>query len=936
MCIEILQFLKYLEKHLTKNTLKGWATMKLAIEHVQLQFIKEIENNVCSLQVESNFMCFALKTGHMFLIDLESPSNVIKYHFALLSSPQEKLLRVWMDPSATTLLLKTNFAKYYVLTVDSLGKGNESVTPLKKLSKKNRDVISVMWQGKNNFVCGTTEGKVYVVNTQSENSATKAYSSPHSIDGLIFASSPGAEKCAFLATGHTLRYWSNPKDPLTTLKELPPTETEQFEEIEQTSSRKFVFFQDTFAWTIDSGTIFGTVKGSGDVLKSATVLLNVELPPSNHRVKGVALSKYHLLLLRGNEILIINKLNNEVVAQKTIWSQGSEKFLELVVDYSQSPPTFWCYSTSNIYEIVLEGENNGIWRLLSKKGKYDEALKLPGLAPAEKDFILEQKGDYLFSEEEFTEAARCYGVSDSVTTAEVALKLMKKSDLVALQAFLTAKLNTARQRKNSIVQITLLSDWVVWNFMQMLNDVDELISSEQDDQNLESWRLKKESLGKELMAFFKKNLEILDRDTVYQIMARQNRKLEVLSFARLINDYKYVLSYWIRSKNWYEALKVLALTQDLECVYKYATILLINSPDSTVNTWMQIKGVNPSELISSLLTYFSNFQKMHSSADSARSVPNYALKYLKWCIQEPEDAENLAPIVYNSAIFMMIAGSDAKGRENEIIDFIEAHSGCFDSDFVLRLSIKFKRYKTCIYVYSWLRLYEEAVTLAIKMDLLEDAKLVASTPELDGNSKLRRKLWLMIAQCMIQQQNDTKQTIREIFQDSDGILGIKDLLPLFGEFTTIANVKDELIKSLEKHNSTMAHVSHEIENSIKIKREIVEDIESLRARFQTLEPGASCNCCDRVLQTRKFYVFPCGHSFHTDCLVREILKSTDHALRSKIETIQRSATKGMTSDNLKELDRLLSTKCCLCSDIKINSIDEPLESDENERHAWEI
>ncbi|CUS24068.1 LAQU0S13e02564g1_1 [Lachancea quebecensis] len=909
--------------------------MKVAIEHVQLQFIKEIENNVCSLQVESNVMCFALKTGHMFLIDLETPSNVIKYRFTSLSSPQEKLLKVWMDPSATTLLLKTNFAKYYVLAVESLGKGNELVTPLKKLSKKNRDVITVTWQGKYEFVCGTAEGKVYIVNTQSENSATKAYSSPNSIDGLEFVNSPGAEQCAFLATGHTLRYWSNPKDPLTTLTELPPSETEQFEEIEQASSRKLAFFNDTFAWTIDSGTIFGTVKRSDNVLKSATVLLNVELPASHHRVKDVALSKYHLLLLRGSEILVINKLNNEVVTQKTTWNQGNEKILELVVDYSQSPPTFWCYSTSNIYEIVLEEESKGIWRLLNKFGKYDEALKLPDLAPAEKDFILEQKGDYLFSKKDFVEAARCYGMSDSATTAEVALKLMKCSDFIALQTFLTAKLSTARQKKGSIVQITLLSDWIVWNFMQMLNEVDESISSEQDDHTLETWRSKKEHIGKELMAFFKKNLEILDRDTVYQIMSRQNRKLEVLSFARLINDYKFVLSYWIRSKNWYEALKVLALTQDLECVYKYATILLINSPDSTVNTWMQIRDVNPCELISPLLTYFANFQKTHSSLDSSRPVPNYALKYLKWCIQEL-DAVKLTPIVYNTTIFMMIAGFDAKGRESEIIEFIEEHSGYFDSDFVLRLSIKFKRFKTCIYVYSWLRLYEEAVTLAIKMDLLDDAKLVASSSDLDGNSKVRRKLWLMIAQRIIKQQNDTKQAIKEILQDSNGILGIKDLLPLFEEFTTIANVKDELIKGLERHNSTMAHVSHEIENSIKIKKEIVEDIETLKARFQLVEPGASCDCCGRVLQTRKFYVFPCGHSFHTDCLVREILKSTDHALRSKIESIQRSATKGMTSVNLKELDRLLSTKCCLCSDIKINSIDEPLEFDESERQAWEI
>lgn len=610
--------------------------MKATVEHVQLQFIKEIDNNVCSLRVERNIMCFALKSGHLFLIDLDTPSNVTKYRFQQLSSPQEKLLKVWMNPSATTLLLKTNFAKYYACEVASLEQGKGAILHLKKLSKKNCDVNTVIWQDSSQFICGTTEGKVYTVNAQSESSVSRLYSSPDPIDGIVFQKPPIGKECAFLASGQTIKYWSSATTPLRTFAETSPTEVEQFEQPKDSTGKKFTFYKDAFAWSIEPGIVFGTVQTQSDVLKSAMVLLNMELPQSNHRIKDIALSEFHLLLLRGNEILIINKLNNKLVWRKTIWSQGNEKILELVVDHSQSPPTFWCYSNTNIYEIVLKDESSGIWKLLAEAGKYDEALALPGNTPEEDSYIYQQKGDYNLSENSFQEAAKCYGKSSSITVAEVALKFMKISNVAALQTFLTTKLKGYRKADGSWVQTTLMTDWIVWNYMQLLSDVDESIASEQDVTKLDDLHSQKDTLNSGLFAFFEENINLLDKDTIYQIMSHQNRKLEVLNFARLIEDHRFVLSYWIRSKNWYESLKVLTMTQDVECAYKYATTLLVNSPDSTINTWMQIEHINPSELISALLTYFANYQKAVCIAGSSRHEPNYALRYLKWCIQERE------------------------------------------------------------------------------------------------------------------------------------------------------------------------------------------------------------------------------------------------------------------------------------------------------------
>lgn len=873
-------------------------------------------------------MSFALKSGHLFLIDLATPSTVARFQLPLLASNHEKILNIWMNPNGSILLAKTNFAKYFTCPVPSILEGHGKCTPLKQLSKKNCDIISIDWYQESQFICGTAEGILYLVDLSADGSVIKLHSSPNPIDGVAFSPQTGA----FLVSSNTIMFWKDVKDPSTTFTKTIPNETEQFEHIDKIG-KKFTYNEQTFAWIIKSGIVFGNTDIAGKVLTSATILLTVELPQSKHRIKDFVLTKYHLILLRGSEVIVVNQLNNKIVFQETIWVQEEEKLTGLAVDYSQTPPTIWCFSSANIYEIILQDENSGMWKLLCDQKKFDEALGLKGLHHLERDQIYEEKGNYLFSENRLAEAAECFGVSTCTSTSISALKFLDNKDLDSLQMFLTTKLHCLKGTSENQSQSILLSSWIVWNYMQQLNEIDECINSEQKPQNLENWHKRKSLVNKSLEDFLSSNVDCLDKETIYQIMSNQHRKNEIMFFANVIQDHRFILSYWIRSNNWYESLKVLVTLQDPECTYKYATILLVNSPDSTVSTWMQIRELNPSELIHPILTYFTNFQKQRQLASSMQSLQNYGLNYLKWCIEEHDSCDS---IIYSTAIYMMIAGFDGEEKELETINFMEDHQGSFDLDFVLRLSLKFDKFQISIYLYSKLKLYEDAVTLALDKNLVDSAKLVASASELDVNETLRHKLWLQIAKKMLSSGNDVKQTIKSIILDSNEILTMRDLLPLFDEFTTVANLKEELVKSLERHNQEMLQISQEIKNSIKIKKEIVEDIESLKQRYQVLEPGASCDCCGQVLQTRKFFVFPCGHNFHTDCLIKEILDSTDFTLKSKIETFQKGLSNKKAPVDAKELDKLLSSKCCLCSDIKINTIDEPLIENEAEAAAWAI
>ncbi|AET39282.1 tethering complex subunit PEP3 Ecym_4215 [Eremothecium cymbalariae DBVPG len=917
--------------------------MKAQIEHVSLDFIKEINNNICSLQIQNNIMCFALKSGQLFIINLSDPSNVVKFQIPLINLNQERLLHIWMNTAGTRVLVKTNFAKYYMCNLTLIIKfGHVAATQykeqqffaLKKLNRKDCDIISVDWSfDQLQMLVGTRQGKAYYLDLrQGDPSPTRVYLSQSPIDGILWSKTGGA----IIVAGSHILYWAPCNSGVVaTFTKHPPTEQEDFEALDKESSIKFTAYKDSFAWVTRAGIVFGSIHQKGRLLSSSKMLLSVELPPSRNRIKDVVLTDYYIIILRGSELLIVNQLNNKVVFQEVLFSKEDEKMLYLCADYSQDPATFWCHSTENVYEIVIEKHMEGIWQLLCVNGQFETALNLSGLSQLESDYIRERYADSLYSEGKWLEAAERYGaVKTGSSVGSLALKFMKFDDLQYLQTFLITKFKTIVNQSNQ-TQIFILSSWIIWNFMNQLNQAEESINEESNDTKLEDLKVIKEKLEKDYQLFVQENLDKLDRETVYQLISQQNRKSELLFFANMIEDYQYVLSYWIRSDNWYESLKVLVTLQDAESVYKYGTILLINAPDAAVNTWVQIPNVDPVELIPSMLAYFNHYQEQQRL--SHRPLPNYALVYLKWCIKEHDSQDSL---IHNTAIYMLLVSMDTDDLEGEqeVIKFMSDYASKFDHNFILRLSLKFRRYSVAIYIYSELKLYDNAVDLALSNGMITSAKIIVGSLESEDTYTLK-KLWLKIARVMIHEDKDMKESIRTIIEDSNKILSIKDLLPLFNELTTIANLKEELIRSLEKHRSSMSHIFEEINGSIKIKKEIKQDIELFNKRHQSLRPGVSCDICEKLLPTRKFFVFPCGHNFHTDCMIKEIIKSNEFNMRSQIESYQRRlARHGKQSVNVRELDSLLSTKCCLCSDIKINTIDEPLQEEDDKENelAWEL
>ena len=76
---------------------------------------------------------------------------------------------------------------------------------------------------------------------------------------------------------------------------------------------------------------------------------------------------------------------------------------------------------------------------------------------------------------------------------------------------------------------------------------------------------------------------------------------------------------------------------------------------------------------------------------------------------------------------------------------------CYDLKYALRLCSENGKDQATVQIYCTMNLYEEAVDLALRVDL-EKAKVYADKPEYDD--VLKKKLWLKVARHVVEQKQD--------------------------------------------------------------------------------------------------------------------------------------------------------------------------------------
>lgn len=668
-----------------------------------------------------------------------------------------------------------------------------------------------------------------------------------------------------------------------------------------------------YAWLSARGILYGKLDPSSELSNlgsktfnntknferskiSATENASGRKRPTKDPIHAIALTQWHILCFVEGRVVAINRLDERIVYDQAVLEPG-ENAIGLFAD--QKKNTFWLFSKQEIFEIVLNDEDRDVWKVMLKEQNFDAALR-HAHGTSQKDAVATASGDYLISKSQFLEAAGVYGKS-SKPFEEVALIFIDHRELDALRNYLLTKLSS--YKKSSIMQRVMIASWLTEIFMTKLNTLDDTITTKAELVEHRNTAETEDELGTiqtQFRDFVIKHKGDLDRKTTYEVISSHGREQELLSYATAINDYNYILSYWVQRERWTETLDVLKKQTDPSIFYKYSSVLMVHVPTELVDIMMRHPDLNPRNLIPALLNYAKN-----------NSVPlnqNQAARYLLFCINQLSTTD---AAVHNTLI--SIYASHPSPSETALLSYLSAQSThpppSYDADFALRLCIQHSRVQSCVHIYSLMGQYASAVSLALKHDEIDLAALVADRPA-DSNPALRKKLWLAVAKKVISQHGKGSIKTALDFLKRCDLLRIEDLIPFFPDFVVIDDFKDEICAALESYSRHIDALKTEMDESASTAESIKLDIKRLDGRYAIVEPGERCRVCRLPLLSRQFFVFPsCQHGFHSDCLGRKVVEGSGLTTRGRIKELQTSIGRGASGARrereVKELDGLV-------------------------------
>lgn len=911
------------------------------------------------------------------------------------SSEIGQIQRTFLDPTGSHLLISTSMGENYCLNFQST-----KAKPLGRL--KGLHITSVAWnparptRTTGEILLGCADGTIQETFIEPSDEYFKREdryirrvwktTTGDAITGLsvVTGRDPSVRKIMASTKSGNAYFWQGKVSSHSTSDGIPvypkffereePT-VEQFDpaldsvlSIAPKPAKAPADYSPSFGWLTGIGILHGTLPNTNSattakekVFKDADLFLATDLDAGAAELKSLMLTDYHMLLLAGTTVYAINRLNNQIVFKDTIKCGPQETLIGLCADPHNS--TYWAYTTENIYEVVVNDEDREIWKTFLENKNYEEALRL-ARDTYSRDAACVAYGDHCLAEKDYKKAAQLLG-SSSKPFEGVTLSFMDAKEYGALQLYLTTKLKTLS--KTAQLQRTMLASWIIELYMEKLNSLDDHAAASEEVEPAEvkpngvangglSRRKSVSVIASESAAVIKSfqdfvtaNNADLDKSIVYEIISAHSRREELLFYASAINDRHFVLNYWVRLERWSEALNVLQVENDDKLFYKYSTVLLVNAPKATVDTWMRNPELEPSKFIPAILSYMQGYRPSETES-------NQAIRYLKFCINHLKRTD---AIIHNTLIALYASNSALD--EAPLVSFLEEHSSnpSYDTDFALRLCTKYNRVQASVHIYSSMDLYDEAVNLALSHNNIELASLVADRPVDDPS--LRKSLWLQVAKHVIVKQQDGYKSASELLGRCE-LLKIEDLLPLFPDFTVIDDFKNEIISSMEVYSTSINQLNKEMDESVEMAENIRGEIHRFEKRYALVEPGENCFLCGFPVATKKFYVFPCLHTFHCDCLLEVVLKSSDYKAIHKIREIRRTGvpTAGageantggamgsqITADSrtlltkeqvTAEIDKVLLASCVLCGEARIDSIDTPLvqTSDRALANEWAL
>uniref|UniRef100_A0A0D3GWX9 Pep3/Vps18 beta-propeller domain-containing protein n=1 Tax=Oryza barthii TaxID=65489 RepID=A0A0D3GWX9_9ORYZ len=657
-----------------------------------------------------------------------------------------------------------------------------------------------------------------------------------------------------------------------------------------------------------------------------------KLGESGIKPRSFALSEFHFLLLIRDKIKVVNRISQQIVEELIVDSspEVTKGIIGLCSDASTG--LFYAYDENSIFQISSSDEGRDMWQVYLDMKEYATALSHCRNS-FQRDQVYLVQADTAFNTKEYYIAASFYAKMNYILSfEEISLKFISVGEQDALRTFLLRRLDNLT--KDNRMQITMISTWATELYLDKINrllleDGTGATSNAVADSKDSEYR----SIVNEFRAFLSDSKDVLDEATTMRLLESYGRVDELVYFAGLKEQHEIVVHHYIQQGEARKALEVLQRHNVLvDLVYKFAPDLIMLDAYETVESWMMARNkLNPGKLIPAMMRYVSE--------PHAKNETHEVIKYLEFCVK---DLNNEDPGVHN----LLLSLYAKKDDESQLLQFLDTKFGkgqtngpefFYDPKYALRLCLQEKRMRACVRIYSMMSMHEEAVALALTVDL-ELAK--AEADKVEDDEELRKKLWLKVAKHVIEQEKGVKrENIKkaiEFLSETNNLLKIEDILPFFPDFVLIDDFKEEICKSLKDYDSQIDQLKQEMDDATRGADNIRSDIGALAQRYTVIDREEECGVCKRKILT--------AGGLHQ---AEKILD-----LQKRLSLMDRKAAKenggNMNGESIisatpidklrSQLDDAVASECPFCGDLMIKEISLPfiLPEESDEKASWEI
>ncbi|XP_020710242.2 vacuolar protein sorting-associated protein 18 homolog isoform X2 [Athalia rosae] len=930
-------------------------------------------DKITHLVVSSNLIVIAMANNILLRIDMKHPDKPEDIDLSKYATNM-KLSGLFLDPLGHHLLIALVSQTGETPLPELFYLHRKSTKPKQAGKFRGHEITAVGWNFLNSseatsgpILLGTSKGLIFeteialdgdkIFNTSLEQYWRQVFDigkdSHPPITGLEFHRIPNTDRCIVIVTTLVRIYQyigsvssSDEKPLLQQIFSRYLNVKERFNQVESSlpySKLQFYYpgprqFPKLFGWLSETGILYAQVDPNVD---PDNVLVNQQMIycPETSLIGGsvsqtnsvatppptplsFVLTEFHALLLYSDHVKGLCLLNKELIFED-IYNDAFGK----LVNISKDPVTgsIWAFSERAVFKYKVTKEDRNVWQIYVDKGEFVLAKKYCKDNLAHVDHVLVKQAEMLFKNKEYEQSAIIYADTHS-SFEEISLKFLQENQIEALKTFLKRKLQGLRPQDKT--QETMIVIWVVELFMNQMGIL-------RSDGTSQLHNPRYQELQKQFDSFLAipKVEECIreHKSSIYDIMASHGNKDNLIRLTIMHHNYEEVIRQHLYKNNYLEALEVLKSQANKELFYQFAGVLLQELPKPTAAALIsQGSLLKPSRLLPALVSY-SNDEK------HAKEI----IRYLEFCIYKQNCQEQ--------AIHNFLLSLYVRNKPDEVLRYISSQGQDiamvpYDVHFALRLCQEAKLTKACVQLSALLGLWTTAVDLALTINV-DLAKQIATMPT-QSDDELRKKLWLKIAEHVVKERDDIQQAME--FLQQCNMIRIEDILPFFSDFVTIDHFKDTICNSLQEYNQHIQDLKEEMEEATKSAELIRKDIQAFRNRCTFVHARDTCNTCDVQLLLRSFYVFPCGHRFHSDCLVAALTPMLSMEQRTKLADLQRQLTTisakqddttsiGLatlsTKDQIKaDIDDLIASECLYCGELMIDSIDKPfIEEEDYER-----